>query len=208
MTGDRHHGLALQRRNLLPKSAMKGYSMSNSRIQQSSNFTPAVCSHNGLLHAVFVANNDSQDLLHIVSADGISWTRKNNVRQSTRFAPAIMDFHGTLQIVFVANNLSNDLLACTYEDERDNWSDNRPLGESSKHGPALGIVGTSGQNGGLTEHLLMYFVADNDSNDLLVTEVDSFNVPFKDSETNGRVPIHIPGPTDHVKETPPIYARK
>jgi hypothetical protein len=182
--------------------------MSNTQIHQASEFTPALCSHNGLLHAIFVAANDSHDLLHVVSADGISWERKNNVRQAARFAPAVVDFNDTLRIVFVANNPSNDLLTCTYDDALDIWTDNSPLGESSKTGPALGVVATSGHDGGQTQHLLMYFVADNNSSELLVTEVDSFNVPLFKKGGKGHVPIHVPDPTDTVKDEPPLVLHK
>lgn len=176
--------------------------MSNSQIHQASEFPPAVCFHNGFLHAIFVAANDSHDLLHIVSSDGISWERRNNVRQAARFAPAVADFNNTLRIVFVANNPSHDLLTCTYDDALDIWTDNSPLGESSKAGPSLGMVGTTAPNGTLTQHLLMYFVADNDSNELLVTEVDSFNPPLFKKGGKGHVPLPMPGPTDTVDETP------
>ncbi|HXC96097.1 MAG TPA: hypothetical protein VNU92_10360 [Edaphobacter sp.] len=182
--------------------------MSNSQIHQASAFTPALCSHNGLLHAIFIAANDSHDLLHIVSVDGISWERKNNVRQAARFAPAVADFNDTLRIVFVANNASNDLLTCTYDDALDIWTDNSPLGESSKTGPAVGVVSTVSSSGALTQHLLMYFVADNDSNELLVTEIDSFNPPLFKKGGKGHVPIHLPDPSDTLKDTPPPVLHK
>ena len=140
---------------------------SNTPINQSSAFAPAVCFHNGLLHMVFVANNDSRELLHAVSGDGINWARRNNLRQSTKAAPAIASF-GQLRTYFVANNDSNTLLACFYDEANDVWSNNNPIignnlvPESSKATPGLAQQ---------TGRLLMYYVANNDTNELLVFDV-------------------------------------
>jgi hypothetical protein len=76
---------------------------------ESSKFSPAVCFHNGQFHMVFVANNDSNELLHSVSHDGLNWSRLNNLRQSTNQAPAIASANGRLVCAFVANNPTNTL---------------------------------------------------------------------------------------------------
>jgi|SRR5581483_3551963 len=136
--------------------------MGSIQINQTSAFAPAVCSHRGQLHMVFVANNDSRELLHVASQDGINWSRKLNVRQSTKAAPALSSFGNTLRVLFIANNNTNTLLECVYDDADDNWSDNHPIvGQSSKTAPALAQM-----NG-----LFMYFVANNDSNDLLALNI-------------------------------------
>src|SRR5215212_4277123 len=106
--------------------------MSNTRIGQSSAFAPAICFHNNKFHMVFVANNNTRELLHAVSNNGITWSRLKNVRQSTKQAPAIASFKGRLRVVFVANNDTNSLLMSTFSDADDVWSDNILLNESSK----------------------------------------------------------------------------
>jgi hypothetical protein len=135
--------------------------MGNTRIGQSSKFAPAVCFHGTAFHMVFVADDDTNQLLHAVSPDGVNWTRKRNVRQSTKQAPSIISVNGKLILVFVANNNTNTLLKCVYEDQSDDWSDNEPLGESSKAGPSLADVGG----------LKMYFIADNSTDDILETPI-------------------------------------
>jgi hypothetical protein len=137
--------------------------MSNIRVNQTSPFAPAVCFHRNQFHMVFVANNSSGDLLHAVSPDGINWRRLNNIRQTTKAAPAIASFKGTLRVVFVANNDTNSLLTCTWTDSSDVWSENRQLQESCRAAPMLEQVPDN--------HLFLYFVANNSTNDLLVTEL-------------------------------------
>lgn len=135
--------------------------MSNVRINQQSPFAPAICLHGGKVHMVFVANNDSRELLHAVTEFGgpigSEWKRLNNLGQSSKHAPALQVFAGKLTVVFVANNDTNSLLRCTYDDSADAWSQNVFLGESSKSAPRLEPDG------------FLYFVANNETNDLLVT---------------------------------------
>ena len=95
--------------------------------QESSPFTPAVCRHRNAFHMVFVAANETGDLLHAVSGDGVTWTRRNNVRQSTNAAPAIASLNDTLRVVFVANNSTHELLQSTFDDGFDVWTDNTRL---------------------------------------------------------------------------------
>jgi hypothetical protein len=108
---------------------------------------------------VFVANNDTRELLHAVSDNGINWVRKNNLNQSTKQAPTIASFLNELQVVFVANNDTNLLLKCTYFDALDSWSQNVPMGETTSSAPMLEQIPDS--------RLFLYFVANNDSHDLL-----------------------------------------
>jgi hypothetical protein len=136
-------------------------------MNQSSAFSPAVCFHKGLFHAVFVANNTSRQLLHVTSRDGVNWNdvHLNNVRQSSNNAPALADVNGTMVVVFIANNGGNELLLCRYEDNVDNWSDNVDLHESTPAPPTL-----VSENGRLT----MCFVANNGGHELLAKDVTSF----------------------------------
>jgi hypothetical protein len=135
----------------------------SSLIGQKSSVTPAVCSHSGILHMVFLADNNSHDLLHVQSRDGINWERRNNLNQQSKFAPALIDHNGQLVVVFVANDASNRLLTSTWDERIDSWTTNRLLGgESSNEGPALGI-----ERGAL----FVYFRANNNSGDLLVLQV-------------------------------------
>ena len=135
----------------------------SSLIGQQSSVTPAVCSHNGLLHMVFLANNNAHELLHVQSRDGINWERRNNLNQQTKFAPALIDHNGKLVVVFVANDSSNRLLTSTWDEQIDSWTSNRLLGgESSNDGPVLGIERNA---------LFVYFRANNGTGDLLALRV-------------------------------------
>jgi len=132
------------------------------RMGESSNFTPAVCFHNGQFHMVFAAANNTNELLHSVSGDGLTWTRKNNLGQSTKQAPAIASIHGKLVCVFVANNETNTLLSVVWLESDDRWTDNKNERDSSKAGPTLAVA----PNG-----LTVYFLADNPSNDILISGI-------------------------------------
>ena len=110
--------------------------------QESSPFTPAVCRHRNAFHMVFVAANETGDLLHAVSGDGVTWTRRNNVRQSTNAAPAIASLNDKLRVVFVANNIPHQLLQSTFDDGVDVWTDNTRLNLFSRIGPSLQVVGS------------------------------------------------------------------
>jgi hypothetical protein len=142
----------------------------NTRIGQSSAFTPSVCVHRGRFHMVFVANNDTRELLHAVSENGLNWSRLNNVGQTTKSAPALASFGNQLRVVFVANNDTNTLLETIFDDSADVWTKNTPIttvngtvttSESSKAGPVIAL-----NNG-----LFMYYVANNNSNDLLALHI-------------------------------------
>jgi hypothetical protein len=142
----------------------------NTRIGQSSAFTPSICVHRGRFHMVFVANNDTRELLHAVSEDGLKWSRLNNVKQTTKSAPALASLGNQLRVVFVANNDTNTLLETIFDDSADVWTQNTPIttvngtvttSESSKAGPVIVL-----NNG-----LFMYYVANNNSNDLLALQI-------------------------------------
>jgi hypothetical protein len=122
---------------------------------QASNFTPAVCFHNGLFHMVFAAANNTNELLHAISHNGNDWTRLRNLGQTTKQAPAIESDNGRLRCVFVANNDSNTLLLVTWDEANDIWVNLVNLGETSKTGPTL-FAGR------------LFFIANNDSNDILI----------------------------------------
>jgi hypothetical protein len=133
------------------------------RVQQSSPFAPAVCFHGGQLHMVFVAANDTRELLHAVSNDGFTWFRKENLGQSTKQAPAIASLRNQLRVIFVANNDTNQLLKCTYDDVHDSWSQNIQLGRLASNSAA-----TLEQFGST---LFMYWVSDDGSSDIQGTTI-------------------------------------
>lgn len=110
--------------------------------QESSRFTPAVCRHRNAFHMVFVAANETGELLHAVSSDGVNWTRRNNVRQSTNAAPAIASLNDRLRVVFLANNSSQELLQAVFDDAAGVWIGNTRLGLFPRTAPSLQVVGT------------------------------------------------------------------
>jgi hypothetical protein len=134
------------------------------RINQQSPFAPAVCLHRGRIHMVFAANNDTGELLHAVSDDGIAWTRLHDVRQSTSKAPAIVSLNNVLRVLFVAKNATNELLSCTYEDNADVFTDNVRVKESSSEAPTLLNKATN--------LAFLYFKANNPTNDILAVRMD------------------------------------
>jgi len=110
--------------------------------QESSFFTPAICRHRNAFHMVFVAANETGDLLHAVSSDGVTWTRRNNVMQSTNAAPAIASINDRLRVVFLANNETQELLFATFVDETGVWIGNTRTGLFPRTGPSLQVVGS------------------------------------------------------------------
>ena len=110
--------------------------------QESSHFTPAICRHRNAFHMVFVAANETGDLLHAVSSDGVTWTRRNNVRQSTNAAPAIASVNDRLRVVFLANNDTRELLFATFDDAAGVWIGNTVVGGLfPRTAPSLQVVG-------------------------------------------------------------------
>jgi hypothetical protein len=78
---------------------------------------------NNQLWVVFVANNNSQDLIIASSADGQTWLPANVglvTNQSSSASPALAAWNGQLWIAFVAANGSNDILLCSSLDGQ-NW---------------------------------------------------------------------------------------
>ena len=73
------------------------------------------------LWIVFVANNNSNELLVCSSSDGQNWSSSTEVQQYNKAAPAVACVDNKLRIVFVANNDSNELLVCSSSDGQ-NWS--------------------------------------------------------------------------------------
>ncbi len=112
---------------------------------------------------VFVANNNSLELLHADARDGRNFVRRHNLGQSTKFAPAIASNGIILRVIFVANNNTNELLQCIYDDIHDVWGPNTLLGEQSHTAPSLGRTPDN--------RLQLYFVANNNSNTLLMKEI-------------------------------------
>jgi hypothetical protein len=131
----------------------------------------------------YVANNNSNDLLTALTKDGINWTGSRLVQgQSSTMTPALVHFFvPTLSIdgpvlAYVANNDSNDLLTA-YTDDGVNWTGSRlAQGQSSKQAPAL--VGFPAWPNPVFPgpQLILAYVANNDSNDLLTaSSTDGIN---------------------------------
>jgi hypothetical protein len=121
----------------------------------------------------YVANNSSNDLLVSTAStefDGysdITWLASAQVNgQSSQTAPALAVVDNTLVLAYVANNSSNDLLVTTSSDGGSTWTASaRVSTQSSKTAPALAVLAE-----GLVNTLVLAYVANNESNDLLVTK--------------------------------------
>ena len=110
------------------------------------------------LWIVFVANNNSNELLVCSSSDGQNWSSSTEVQQSSKATHPLAVFDNKLWIVFVANDDSNELLVCSSSDGQ-NWSSSTEVQQSSKAAPALAVFDNK---------LWIVFVANNNSNELLV----------------------------------------
>jgi len=137
-----------------------------------------------------VANNSSNDLLYTVSDDGgSSWSASQQVGgssspQSSSMAPSITSSYvDGLSMAYVANNSDNDLLfafgnpdtndGCTTE----SWSSSTRVGtQSSKTAPTMTSFVTA-PNSAFEEDLVMAYVANNSTNDLVVTTDINDSVP-------------------------------
>jgi hypothetical protein len=139
-------------------------------VTEASKCAPALAVFDGKLWMAFVANNDTNTLLLSSSPDGVNWTREKPPNESSKCSPALAGSEERLYLAFVADNDSNDLLV-TSTDDGMSWTRGAAPNESSKCGPALsgnyGLVPNEPEN---SFRLWMAFVANNDSNDLLITE--------------------------------------
>lgn len=125
---------------------------------------------------VYVAANGTGKLLETTSTNGVNWTSSYALNgQTTKFAPAMADTSdGDLVAAYVASNGSNDLFT-TLETGWEEWSSSYPVTEgssktvqSSKTAPALADF--------TNDELFLAYVANNSSDDLLVTSsVDGIN---------------------------------
>jgi hypothetical protein len=158
---------------------------------QSSKFAPAITAWDasgtdpGELMMAYVANNSSNQLLvtqgspvvtgaNCASIDAESWSSPSKVgTQSSKTAPAIstFDLESNPIIAYVANDSSNDLVVTTsIDNEGGDWSYalvGSPA-QSSKFAPTLTEWEVS-NNGSIFDQETMAYVANNSSNDLIVT---------------------------------------
>ncbi len=155
---------------LVCKSSNRGQTWSdNVNTGQFSKSAPSLAQLGTNLFLAFVANNDSNDLL-ISSLKNGSWTGNTPVgqtdvpgNQSTKFSPSLAVFGGELPssalfMAYVSNSDSNTLLSSSASDGV-HWSGDVTSGQSSKASPSLAALGTK---------LFMAFVADNNSNEILI----------------------------------------
>jgi hypothetical protein len=137
---------------------------------QSSLNEPAIAFDGEKYYMVFVANNDTRDLLFATSSDGLTWTRGPNLNQSSAAGPALGFINNQLTAVFVANNKSRNILYSIFDATNGLWTENVDIGESSKAGVTLFFrppgPGPQQPSGNLPT---LFFVANNDTDDLLET---------------------------------------
>jgi len=145
-----------------------------SGVVHSSKAGPALAAFNGQLHMAYIANNETNTLLHIASSDGVNWGPETAVSSglthSSKAGPALAAFNGQLHMVYIANNETNTLLHIASFDGV-NWGPetvvSSGLTHSSKAAPALAVL--DGQ-------LHMAYIANNESNMLLhIASFDGVN---------------------------------
>ena len=139
---------------------------------QSSGHAPALAVLGDELVLAYVANNGSNDLLVTTSTDGVNWTTSAPVTgQTSGLSPALTVYGKYLVLAYVANNGSNDLLV-TFSTNGTTWSKSTPVtGQQSPVTPALAVMPNpiDSPTPFTTFNLIMVYVANNGSNDLLVT---------------------------------------
>jgi BNR repeat-like domain len=139
---------------------------------QSSGRAPALTVFDNKLVLAYVANNGSDDLLVTTSTNGVNWTPSTPVTgQSSAQPPSLTVFDNKLVLAYVANNGSDDLLVTTSTNSV-NWTPSTPVtGQTSGLSPALSVI--ANPNVSYTQfttfNLIMVYVADNGSDDLIVT---------------------------------------
>ena len=89
-----------------------------------------------------MAANETGDLLHAVSSDGVTWTRRNNVMQSTNAAPAIASINNRLRVVFLGEQRDPGASLCHLFDETGVSIGNTRTGLFPRTGPSLQVVGS------------------------------------------------------------------
>jgi hypothetical protein len=106
------------------------------------------------------------------STNGSNWTHSPQVTgQSSALAPALTVFNNQLVLAYVANNSSHDLLVTTSTNGI-SWTSSAQLsGQSSALAPAMAAIPnpTYSQTPFTSFNLMIVYVANNGSNDLLVT---------------------------------------
>jgi hypothetical protein len=132
--------------------------VSNSSVTQYSGTAPSLAAFNNKLYVAFLADNSSGDVL-IASYDGANWSNDTNTGQVSQAAPTLTVFQDQLYIAFADNGLNDHLLYASSSDGT-NWSASTWVPNQYTHKtPALAV---------LNSKLYITFIADNESNDLLV----------------------------------------
>jgi hypothetical protein len=105
---------------------------------ESTALPPALASFEGELHAVFVANDGSQKLIHIRWSgdpdDGTTWSRGPDVGGAAEAGPSLAVHNGKL---FLAYNAANTLLYGYYDPDTNKWATGFATGELTWGKPAL-----------------------------------------------------------------------
>jgi hypothetical protein len=128
---------------------------------QASQTGPSLAVFQNRLWVAFVANNSSNQLL-ICS---LRMARNGPATQASQTAPSLAVFLDRLWLAFVANDGSNRVLVCSSADGQ-TWTDPISVhGQLSKTAPALAAFFPPND----VEKLLVAFVANNNTNSLLVS---------------------------------------
>ncbi len=121
--------------------------------------SPALAVLGSELHVTYIADDSSNQLLHLDSTDGVNAGIETAVgNHSSAGGPALTAFNGQLHMAYTANNSSGSLLHISSADGVTWGTETGVGGHASKAAPALAAF-----NG----RLYMSYIADNSSNDLL-----------------------------------------
>jgi hypothetical protein len=142
---------------------------------QTSAIAPSITTDDGSFVMAYVSNNGTNDIL-VATYNGSTWSAPVNTGQQSKATPSIIadappSGCEELVIAYVANNSSNDLLTTTSTNGGATWNPPTLVGgssspQASKMAPSI----TSTGSGGDDNALVMAYVANNSSNDLLVTQ--------------------------------------
>jgi hypothetical protein len=193
MSEDRHNGVSgrrsLARRHLLAAlvavvfvapavavvTSASAATMPKTNGVQTSAIAPSIADYDGNFVMAYIANNGTDDIL-VTTYSGSAWSKPVNTGQQSKFTPSIIADGppigcDELVIAYVADNRSNHLLTTTSTNGGSTWNKPTIVGgtsspQSSKMAPSITATG-SGED---EDALVMAYVANNSSNDLVVTQ--------------------------------------
>jgi hypothetical protein len=176
---------------LVTTTDQSGWSAPAQVSRQSSKTAPSAYAISAAVILAYVANNSSNDLIITFSSEGFNYPN-GPLRvgtQSSKTAPALCQFKNELILAYVANNSSNDLIIATSS----NWMNAFQAGsppptwtesqvgippQSSKTAPALCVFNNN--------TLVLAYVANNSSNDLIITTSSDGKTWTPDTQVSGQ----------------------